>query len=364
MNQARFSTNDLLAFLTANTMIAALKQPAEPFTVVETHEVRFDPRRRKDILQQIQARIDIPQILSSTTHISNLTVWGNDELIIVADVSTATAVIESLSRKSAPQQVRHVLDGLTEVNTISVDTIQVISTRIGRQGYMNSFTTNVECPAWIEIAPNYARRTRDTIDIIMAREELAANGRLMVWNGAPGTGKTFALRALLRHLAEKYIPIYVSDPDTFLTDASYYFQAIAEFSDRALKSGNQPGSGRILFILEDSVSALLTESRGKEGSPVSKLLNLTDGLLTRARNDLFLITFNEAIEQLDPAIIRPGRCMAHVIFTPLDQEEAAVWLNAHGSPTSGIPTPATIAQLYAHISGGIIMSEDQSGVGF
>jgi hypothetical protein len=57
---------------------------------------------------------------------------------------------------------------------------------------------------------------------------------------------------------------------------------------------------------------------------------------------LFVITTNETIDALHPAIVRPGRCLANLEFTPFSALEAAAWLG-----TSGPTKPATLAELYA-----------------
>jgi hypothetical protein len=45
---------------------------------------------------------------------------------------------------------------------------------------------------------------------------------------------------------------------------------------------------------------------------LSRLLNLTDGLLGQGRRVLAAITTNEDIRVLHPAATRPGRCLAQI----------------------------------------------------
>jgi Domain of unknown function (DUF5925) len=51
-------------------------------------------------------------------------------------------------------------------------------------------------PSWEEIAANYPARTREALDRMAHSFRPGHGGRLLLWTGPPGTGKTYALRAL------------------------------------------------------------------------------------------------------------------------------------------------------------------------
>jgi hypothetical protein len=63
------------------------------------------------------------------------------------------------------------------------------------------------------------------------------------------------------------------------------------------------------------------------------------------------VTTNEEIRKLHPAVARPGRSAANVLFAPLGDEEATSWLTAHGVEADGGRSSATIAELYARLEG-------------
>jgi len=52
----------------------------------------------------------------------------------------------------------------------------------------------------------------------------------------------------------------------------------------------------------------------------------------QGRNDIMLFTFNEKVEKIDPAFLRPGRCIMHHEFDKFSPAEADVWLKAHEGP--------------------------------
>ena len=63
-----------------------------------------------------------------------------------------------------------------------------------------------------------------------------------------------------------------------------------------------------------------------------------------------LVTTNEEIRKLHPAVARPGRCAADVAFARLSEPEAGAWLEARGS---AIPAERgrTVAELYSLLEG-------------
>src|SRR5829696_1430648 len=55
----------------------------------------------------------------------------------------------------------------------------------------------VAAEAWADLRGNYAARTATALDALMTVRE-PERGRLLLWHGAPGAGKTHAVRALAR----------------------------------------------------------------------------------------------------------------------------------------------------------------------
>jgi hypothetical protein len=55
----------------------------------------------------------------------------------------------------------------------------------------------IEAPSFDTIAHNYARSVRVALDRLLLVEG-PEQGRLILWRGEPGTGKSHALRALVR----------------------------------------------------------------------------------------------------------------------------------------------------------------------
>lgn len=197
----------------------------------------------------------------------------------------------------------------------------------------------LEVQAWGEIAGNYSKATRASLDHLMHDFRPGNSGQTIVWHGEPGTGKTNALRALAYEWREWCDVHVVTDPDRlFGSEADYLMELIA--------SDDRPASDRYrLIVLEDSGELLSGDARRLVGHGLSRFLNVCDGMLGQTERVLLLVTTNEPLRRLHPAVRRPGRCAAEVEFTKLSVAEVARWLDGRVAVT--VEKPIAIADLYA-----------------
>lgn len=105
-----------------------------------------------------------------------------------------------------------------------------------------------------------------------------------------------------------------------------------------------------LLVLEDSGELVRADAKAETGQALSRLLNVVDGLIGQGLRILVLITTNEELGKLHPAISRPGRCLSRTEFSLLDKGSATAWLNKRGVPDE-IGEAASLADLYAIASG-------------
>ena len=200
----------------------------------------------------------------------------------------------------------------------------------------------LDVPAWESIAPHYTADVRRRLDTLMAMTAPAPGGGLLLWHGTPGTGKTTAIRALARSWAPWCSTLYVVDSEQFLGSAEYLLSVLLESCDDDDDDEPGPAGGRWrLLVLEDADELLRADAKKATGQALSRLLNVADGFLGQGVRILVLITTNEPLGRLHPAVIRPGRCLAEVEFTPLTAAESAVFLGRGGSPEG-----LTLAELF------------------
>jgi hypothetical protein len=228
----------------------------------------------------------------------------------------------------------------------------------------------LSAPTWAEISANYTQRVADAMTSLATRRfDLNAGGKLILWHGPPGTGKSYALRALAQEWRGWADVNYIVDPERFFGDASYMQSVLLSSSSGSYAigdisiqlSGSAPecgihigaGPARMepkwrLVVLEDTGELLTGDAKERTGQGLSRLLNLCDGLIGQGLRVVVLITTNEDIKSLHPAVKRPGRCAADISFGPLSRSEGVHWLNARGfGHLPALKNEQTLAELYA-----------------
>lgn len=138
-------------------------------------------------------------------------------------------------------------------------------------------------------------------------------GRVAILDGKPGTGKTFLVRGLLDE---------VKDVIMVIVPANLVVQLAQPGMIPALVELHKSRGGRpMVFIIEDA-DECLAPRMGDNMSSVSVILNLGDGILGKLLDIRIVATTNAHRQELDEAIMRPGRLSASVQVGPLPYEKA------------------------------------------
>jgi uncharacterized protein DUF5925/ATPase family protein associated with various cellular activities (AAA) len=201
----------------------------------------------------------------------------------------------------------------------------------------------IDTPRWATIERNYPHDVASVLAELLAMPgPPQQTGRLLLWYGDAGTGKTTAIRALAHEWSPWADVHFVLDPEAFFGSPDYLMQVVADEDMWDPRWASMPGRWKVL-VVEDADELIRADARNESGAALGRLLNLSDGILGYGLRALLLITTNEAMRGLNPAVVRPGRCLADVQFRRFSHQEALVWLDGAGRVPS---SEVTLAELY------------------
>lgn len=273
-----------------------------------------------------------------------LVAHGDEEVRVrvAARTDAAAHAIMELFRETMPETVPL---------TASVPVVFWTAAEHGPQ----SFTRNLDAPTWPAIEKNYAAPTATALAPLFVNGWRPHGGRLLLWRGKPGTGKTHAVRALMQAWRTWCSFHVLLDPERFFgTEPEYMIRVLWECGDD--DDDDTPaapaGSKWRLLILEDAGELISVDAADRTGQGLSRLLNLCDGLFGLALDVMVLVTTNEDIGRLHPAVSRPGRCLSDLEFQAFDAIAAHRWLSEHAATVGeSDSSAATLAELYARVDG-------------
>jgi Domain of unknown function (DUF5925)/ATPase family associated with various cellular activities (AAA) len=220
----------------------------------------------------------------------------------------------------------------------------------------NSYDLSIKTPTWEEIKGNYNNKLRQDLDQLISYDLEASNGSIILFHGPAGTGKTWYIRTLI-HAWKKICQVnYIIDPDNLFSKNS------AEYLINMMCLPKATGKYSIL-IMEDSGEMIAADAKEVMGQAMSRMLNLSDGILGQGGKNIMLISTNEKLENLNEAASRPGRCFAKIHFDAFPHDEANLWLQEHNVDHK-VEKAISLAELYELLGSKQIANKLHKRIGF
>jgi len=204
---------------------------------------------------------------------------------------------------------------------------------------------------------NYTPEVLEAYDrVVTDLKSKSPAGRIAIFEGEPGTGKTYLIRALLTEVISAVFLIVPSNLVSQLAQPSMIHTLVH------LRRGR--GEVPMVFIVEDA-DECLSPRMNDNMSSIASVLNFSDGILGALLDVRIMATTNAKKGELDSAILRPGRLSALAHVRELSPEQAqAVYTRLTGK-TYPFTFSTTLAEIYSRArDNGWVQPTAKAAMGF
>ncbi len=297
------------------------------------HEIEIDCRKaRKWFEENYKSEIKLVHFdklyipRGKHAEIDDIFYFLYDDLIV--DFDTNHCIVRFLFNRTEYFKVDQIIKEIHKFKKRKRKATPEISLLVEGCNGIESKTLKIRKPR-LSIDHNYNNDFKEIHQTILKRLSRKNDKGLVLLHGKPGTGKTSYIRFLITSL-NKNVIFLPPNLTKGLTDPGLISVLI--------------GNPNSIFVIEDAENIVV--DREKDGnSPVSSLLNISDGLLADCLDVQIICSFNTDITKIDSALMRKGRLIAKYEFKELEIEKAQQLSDKLGFKST-VTRPMSLASIY------------------